>query len=88
MCVHFDDCARPVNVSCLRKNTYYKQTNNYVYNHVRSLSKKILQVEFYIMFVKLIGNSIASRWCATSAILFELKTGSRILSFKTSYLIF
>lgn len=50
--------------------------------------KKILQVEFYIMFVKLIGNSIASRWCATSAILFELKTGSRILSFKTSYLIF
>lgn len=45
---------------------------------------KILQVEFYIMFVKIIGSSIESRWCATSAILFELKTGSRILSFKTS----
>lgn len=84
MCVYFDDCARPVNVSCRRNNTYYKQTNNYVYNHVRSLSKKILQVELYIMFVKIIGNSIASRWCATSAILFELKTGSRILFFKTS----
>lgn len=29
--------------------------------------KKILQVEFYKMFVKIIGSSIESRWCATSA---------------------
>lgn len=49
---------------------------------------KILQVEFYIMFVKIIGNSIASRWCATSAILFELKTGSRILFLKLVNMIF
>lgn len=57
-----------------------KQTITYIIMFDHCL-KKILQVELYIMFVKIIGNSIASRWCATSAILFELKTGSRILFF-------